>query len=57
MGRILVILAAVVIFGGGFAASAYASYRGFGLVSSGHSARAGSINGIYILGGGPGTGK
>jgi hypothetical protein len=40
------------------AGAAYASYSGAGLVASGSpSARSGSTGGIFILGGGPGSGK
>lgn len=42
----------------GFGASAYASYRGVGLIGdSTMSVRQGSSNGLFILGGGPGSGK
>ncbi|MCL4253088.1 MAG: hypothetical protein KJ043_04840 [Anaerolineae bacterium] len=40
------------------AATAYASYTGYGYVATGEpSARSDSVNGVIIIGGGPGSGK
>lgn len=59
MGKsIVIILLTVVLAGGFFAAAARASYTGYGLVASGSpNARVGSAGGIFIIGGGPGSGK
>jgi hypothetical protein len=43
---------------GGFGATAYASYRGYGMLATGAPwVRVGSIGGPNIVGGGPGSGK
>lgn len=55
---IIVSIITVLILGGLFAAAVQASYTGYGLVASGSpNARVGSANGIFIIGGGPGSGK
>ena len=54
----IIVLLTLVILGGTFAAAAQASYTGYGLVASGAPhARVGSTGGIFIIGGGPGSGK
>ena len=56
--RIIILILTVVILGGTFAAAVHASYTGYGLVASGSpNARVGSVNGIFFIGGGPGSGK
>lgn len=58
MGKGIIVAIAVVLLLAGLAGATYASYAGFGLVSSGGpSARVGSIFGPAIVGGGPGSGK
>lgn len=58
MGRIVMVFVVIVVLAGLLATAAYAGYSGWGLVASGDpSARTGSIYGVYIMGGGPGTGK
>lgn len=59
MGKtVIIVLLTVVILGGTFAAAVQASYTGYGLVASGSpNARVGSTGGIFIIGGGPGSGK
>ena len=54
----IILLLTVVILGGGLAAAVQASTTGYGLVASGAPhARVGSTGGIFIIGGGPGSGK
>jgi hypothetical protein len=58
MRNTIVIILVVVVLGGLFAATTYASYSGIGLIASGPpSARIGSIFGPSVVGGGPGSGK
>lgn len=58
MRRSVIIAIVVVLLGSGLLGSAYASYTGFGLISSGGpSARVGSLGGPVVIGGGPGSGK
>lgn len=58
MNRLFIGLIVAIILSSSLAASAYASYTGFGLISGGGpSARVGSIGGPVIVGGGPGSGK
>lgn len=58
MKKTILIFIIVVVLAGGLAAATYASYHGYGLVAAGNpSARAGSLGGPIILGGGPGSGK
>jgi len=56
--RSVVIVVFVVVMLAGFAGSGYASYAGWGLAGDPDiSVRSGSSNGIFFLGGGPGSGK
>lgn len=58
MGRMVVIFLVILLLGGTFAGAAYAGLNGFGLIASGAPfARAGSIGGPVVMGGGPGSGK
>ena len=52
MSRLMAVILTVVILSTLFAATAYASYSGVGMVASGSpNARVGSISGIHITGG------
>lgn len=51
-GALVVLLMLFCLFG-----SIFASYSGVGLASSDPSVRQGSLGGIWVLGGGPGSGK
>lgn len=57
MNQIIVAILALGILGSSLVGVTYASYNGYGLsTSETQSARTGSVRGIFILGGGPGSG-
>jgi len=56
--RYVLVIAVLLLLLLGLAGTAYASYTGFGMVTSGAPyARVGSIGGPAVQGGGPGSGK
>lgn len=58
MGRGIIATAVIALMLFGLMGSVYASYTGMGLVGNPtYSLRQGSSNGIFVMGGGPGSGK
>lgn len=57
LGKLLVGVICIILLSSALGGAAYASYRGYGLVpATSESARVGSTRGIFIIGGGPGSG-
>jgi hypothetical protein len=57
MSRLIVAILTLSILGSSLGGAGYAAYNGYGVAASEtQSARAGSLRGIFILGGGPGSG-
>lgn len=57
MSRIVVAIITLTVLSSLLAGAGYAAYNGYGAsTSETQSARTGSVRGIFILGGGPGSG-
>ncbi|MBO9309249.1 MAG: hypothetical protein J7551_05650 [Chloroflexi bacterium] len=56
--RSLTVVIAVIVLAAALGLTAYVAYTGFGAVRAGNvSVRSGSVGGVIVLGGGPGSGK
>ncbi len=56
--RNLTVVIAVIVLAAALGLTAYGAYSGFGVARAGNvSVRSGSVGGVGVLGGGPGSGK